>query len=171
MEILKAAISWIHVVSASLSLIIGPLIFFKNKGTKQHKKIGRWYFYLMLVNNITALLIYNAFGKFFFPHWLAVATLIVIILGFAMTRFKSFKHWMSFHLTCMIVSYYMLIGGAINEMFLHIPSLRPLLFNNSFVVGVCHLFAMIFFIGLLIFYLTKYKRNKLTGNRTIAWKK
>ena len=28
---------------------------------------------------------------------------------------RSIRRWLSVHMTCMVVSYYMLVGGAINE--------------------------------------------------------
>jgi uncharacterized membrane protein len=70
MEIVKAIISWAHIISASLSLIIGAIVLCGIKGSAKHKKLGAYYFYLMLANNVTALFIYNL-GRFLFPiGWL-----------------------------------------------------------------------------------------------------
>ena len=166
MEILKTIISWTHIISASLSLVLGALILYYAKGTKIHKKRGKYYFYLMIINNVTALMIYNAFGKWFFPHWLAVVTLIVIIPGFLVTKNKKYKHWLKIHITCLVLSYYLLIGGAINELFLRIDSLRPLIINNSPIVGIVHSVAILIFTGLIIYFLRKYWKMK-TGHNNV----
>ena len=78
----------------------------------------------MILNNITALFILNAFEKLFFPNYLAIACLIVIIPGIISIKLKH-KYWLKVHIICMVLSFYLLIGGAINETFLHIPNLRP----------------------------------------------
>jgi uncharacterized membrane protein len=38
MEIVKATISWIHILSATLSMIVGAVILFAAKGNANHKK-------------------------------------------------------------------------------------------------------------------------------------
>jgi hypothetical protein len=58
----------------------------------------------------------------------------------------------------MVISYYLLIGGAINEAFLHIPKLRPFIINNDPIVGITQMVAQILFIGLLIYFLKKYRK-------------
>jgi hypothetical protein len=99
----------------------------------------------------------NAFGKWFFPHYLAIACLIVIIPGIIAIRRKH-KHWLKVHIISMVISYYLLIGGAINEAFLHIPKLRPYLINNEPIVGITHMIAQLIFIGVLIYFLRKYRK-------------
>mgnify|MGYP007030113952 CR=1 FL=1 len=159
MELIKTTLSWTHTISASLSLAFGIIILLGVKGNFQHKRIGIWYFYAMLVNNTTALFILNAFGKWFFPHYLAIACLIVIIPGIISIKLKH-KYWLKVHIVCMILSFYLLVGGAINETFLHVPSLRPYMINNTIVVGITHMFAQLFFIGVLVYYLWKYRSIK-----------
>jgi uncharacterized membrane protein len=157
MEILNQTISWTHTISAILSLVFGTIVLFGNKGDLRHKKLGLWYFYAMLINNLTALVIINAFGKWFFPHYLAIACLIVIIPGIIAIKLKH-KYWLKIHIISMVISYYLLIGGAINEAFLHIPKLRPFIINNDPIVGITQMVAQILFIGLLIYFLRKYRK-------------
>ena len=105
MEILNQTISWTHTISATLSLVFGTIVVFGSKGDLRHKKLGLWYFYAMLINNLTALVIINAFGKWFFPHYLAIACLIVIIPGITAIKFKH-KYWLKIHIISMVISYY-----------------------------------------------------------------
>ncbi|MHA7129280.1 DUF2306 domain-containing protein [Algoriphagus namhaensis] len=161
MEISKEIISWTHTIAATLSLIFGAIVLFGKKGDLRHRKLGMYYFYAMLVNNLTALVILNAIGRWFFPHWLAVACLIVIIPGIIAVKRKWTKNWLKIHIICLVISYYLLFGGAINETFLHIDSLRQLIINNDPIVGFTHMVAQIAFVGLLIYYLRKYKGKKI----------
>jgi len=62
----------------------------------------------------------------------------------------------------MVISYYLLVGGAINETFLHVPSLRPYIINNEPIVGITHAITQIVFIGVLIFFLRKYRKFRTT---------
>ena len=161
MEMLKEIISWTHIISATLSLIFGAIVLFGKKGDLKHRKLGIYYFYAMLANNLTALVILNAIGKWFFPHWLALACLIVIIPGIIAVKRKWTKHWLKIHIICLVISYYLLIGGAINEAFLHIKNLRSLIINNNPIVGITHMIAQLIFIGLLIYYLRKYRKKQI----------
>ncbi len=113
----------------------------------------------MLLNNLTALFIYNTSGEWFFPHTLAVVTLVVLIPGIVAVRFfKGYKYWLPVHMVSFVVSYYMLIGGAINEAFLRIPFLMP--YNNpDSWFGLSHFGAQFVFIGLIVYFLNKYKRG------------
>jgi uncharacterized membrane protein len=159
MEFIKTLIGWTHTISAIFSLIFGIIVLFEIKGGIRHKKFGLYYFYAMLINNVTALLILNATGKWFFPHYLAIVCLIVIVPGIIAIKLKH-KYWLNIHIISMILSFYLLIGGAINETFLHIPSLKVYLINKSPIVGITHMFAQLFFLGVLVFYLLKYRRTK-----------
>ena len=58
----------------------------------------------------------------------------------------------------MIISYYLLIGGAINEAFLHIQKLRPYIINKEPIVGITHMVAQLIFIGFLIYFIRKYRK-------------
>ena len=84
----------------------------------------------MVVANVTALFIFHGEDVLFrrgrppeighgfgFFHWLAVVTLVLVLLG----RFAASRQRQAFfayaHPVCMILSYWMLMGGAVNEVF------------------------------------------------------
>jgi uncharacterized membrane protein len=56
------------------------LVLLRPKGTPVHKRRGRVYALALLVTSGAALGIYRR-GIFFFPHWLAIAALIVTTAG------------------------------------------------------------------------------------------
>lgn len=153
-----------HTITASISLILGAFILFDIKGSKRHKTIGLIYFYCMLITNITALFIYKTLGTWFFPHTLAVATLTVLILGYTIIRLKKIRYWLQCHIVCLVLSYYMLIGGAINEAFIRIPMLKSYFYSKSPIIGVIHTTTMLFFIILIIYYIIKYRKLKVRSN-------
>jgi len=107
----------------------------------------------LLVTSITALGIFRT-GVFFFAHWFAVAALIAIAAGITAAHFKiPPAGWIHLHLTCMLVSLYILIGGGVNEVFLRVNFLRQLIPNfNSPLVGMAHFAVMIFFAGLIAYF-------------------
>lgn len=157
---MDAFISISHIVAASLSLILGFIITIGVKGSSRHKSLGNIYFWAMVVNNITALFIMKAFGKWFFPHYLGIAALISVTIGWLAGKFKQSKRWLQVHIIFMTISFYLLVGGAINELFLHTPALRPLIIDNDPILGMTHSAAMFLFIVMLIYFLRKYRNMK-----------
>ena len=160
---MSAFISLLHTITAAVALPLGAFVLFGKKGSLLHKKLGRNYFISMLLANTSSLFIYKAFGEWFFPHSLAVLTLLFLFLGYGVLLRKPFRYRLSLHLTGMTVSYYLLIGGGINEAFLHLPMLKPYLTSGP-VLGITHFIALLFF-GILIFlFLQKHRsfgENKL----------
>ena len=141
-------LGWVHLVASLAALAVGMLVVLRPKGTPVHKRRGRVYALTLLVTSLTALGIYRR-GIFFFPHWLAIATLIVdagvLAAHFKMPR----KAWLHLHLTCLLTSLYILVGGGVNEMFLRVDALRRLAPTlNSPVVGLTHLGVIIVFLAL-----------------------
>ena len=105
-------------------------------------------------------MIYNAFREWFFPHWLALAALAIVIPGYYISRLKNKSYALKVHIIAMVLSYYLLIGGAINEAFLHIPYLSQFfLAENLSPLDVSHLIALVFFVLLILKYLVKYWFN------------
>jgi len=158
MEVLKSINSWTHILAAFLSIIVGTVIVVTNKGSKRHKKLGMWYCWLMIVNNATSLFIIKAFGRWFFPHYLALIGLAVLVPGYGVTRFKRWRHWLKVHILCMMFSYYLLVGGAVNEAFLHIPGLRPLIENQAPSYLLATTVAFLVCLVITVYFLVRYRR-------------
>ena len=151
-------LGWIHAVASVCALATGALILLRPKGTPQHRFGGRLYLIAMLVTNFTALGIYRR-GVFFFPHWFALAALSAIAIGFLCVRFRRPRaYWRNAHLTCMVASYYMLIGGGVNEMFLRVHVLHAMAPDvlNSPLVGMAHFANMTIFAILIAYFNVRY---------------
>jgi uncharacterized membrane protein len=144
-------LGWVHLLASFAAMATGAAVLMRPKGTADHKSRGRIYVAAMAVTSLTALGIYRR-GEFFFPHWLALAALIITAAGIAAAHFKVPRTgWIHLHLTCMVASFYLLIGGAVNEAFLRVNFLRRLVpdFNSSFAVGMTQLSVMLLFAALI----------------------
>jgi len=139
-------IGWLHSVFSVLALATGAIVLVRPKGTPVHKLRGRIYVLAMIATCLTSFAIYRR-GVFWFPHWSGVAALVLITGGFAFAHYKQPHGWMHWHLSCMIASYYVLIGGGVNEVFVRVHALRRLAPDplNSSLVGLTHFDVMIVF--------------------------
>jgi uncharacterized membrane protein len=119
-------LGWPHTLASALALLAGAWVLVRPKGTPRHKAAGRIYSIALAVACVTSLGIF-ATGRWFFPHTLAVVTLALLAIAVLAARFKRPRGaWIHIHLTCMLLAYYMLLGGGVNEAFLRIEALRPL---------------------------------------------
>ena len=141
-------LGWAHLVASPTALAVGMLVLLWPKGTLVHKRRGRVYALALLVTGGAALGIYRR-RIFFFPHWLALAALIVTTAGVLAAHFKKpQKAWL--HLTCLLTSLYILVGGGVNEIFLRVDLLHRLAPTlNSPAVGLTHLAVQILFLALI----------------------
>ncbi|MBV8335955.1 MAG: hypothetical protein JO358_11090, partial [Alphaproteobacteria bacterium] len=146
-------VGWVHLGASLLALAAGTLVLLRPKGTPVHKRRGRIYALALLVTSVTALGIYRR-GIFFFPHWLAIAVLVITTGGVLAAHFKRPRRvWLHVHLTCLLTSLYLLVGGSVNEVFLRVDALHRLAPTlNSPAVGWTHLAVQIFFLTLICYF-------------------
>ena len=141
----------IHSLACVIALASGAYGFATRKGSAHHILTGRIYIVSMLVLNLSALGIYRL-GIFFFPHMLAIATLVLIAIGWGSARLiRRHAGWRYVHLSAMILSYYMLIGGGLNEVFLRVEAARDLLnAQGPVLLGQTHGAVMLIFLVMLL---------------------
>jgi uncharacterized membrane protein len=146
-------LGWVHLVASLAALAVGILVLLRPKGTPVHRRLGRVYALALLVTNVKALGIYRR-GLFFFPHWLAIAALVVTTVGVLAAHFKVPRRaWLHVHLTCLLTSLYLLVGGGVNEAFLRVDALHRLAPTlNSQAVGLTHLTVQILFLTLIVYF-------------------
>ncbi len=151
-------LGWAHAMACLCALAAGAMVLVGAKGTSRHRSFGRLYLLSMLATNITALGIYRR-GVFYFPHWFAVAALIAIAIGFVCVRLRRpAAYWRNVHLTCMVASYYMLIGGGVNEAFLRVGVLHAMAPDvlHSPLVGMTHFAVQAIFAILIAYFNVRY---------------
>lgn len=144
-------LGWVHSLACLVALAAGPVGFATRKGSPRHVLVGRAYMIAMLVLNMTALGLYRV-GTFFFPHVLAVTTLVLIAVGWGSARLiRRHVAWRHMHLSAMILSYYLLIGGGVNEVYLRVDAARDLLNTHGVqLLNLTHAVAMVAFLILLL---------------------
>lgn len=160
-------LGWIHTLACIIAFPAGLAVLAMMKGTPRHKRIGRWYLVAMVVASLTALGLYApiqgiepGFNRF---HWIAVATLAALALGYVGARRQRRAVWAYLHPLGMVVSYYMLVGGGINEAFSRIYALQPL--AGGRVPGLTQAAAMLLFLVVLGVLLAKVamRRRAVAG--------
>ena len=144
-------LGWTHTVACCVALALGAYLLGYKKGDRRHRNLGRWYIAAQLVLNATALSIYRL-QTFFFPHVLAIATLIITAAGWAFGHFhRPRRIWNFGHLSCMIVSFYLLIGGGVNEVYLRIACLHDMaIATDGTIVERTHQVLQLLFLVMLI---------------------
>jgi len=105
---------------------------FRRKGTVFHRWCGRTYLVSMLIVNISALSIYDLWGRFGPFHIAAIISLVsVLIGGFAAWRRSPAHEWKITHAYWMSWSYVGLLAAAVSE-----SSTRYLNFDFGWSVGI-----------------------------------
>jgi len=130
-------IGWVHMLAYVVAMIVGAMQLVARKRTASHRLRGETYFAAMVVANITAMVIFRVqdlffrigqppvfhkgFGAF---HWLAAVTLLIVLLGRVSALRQRHAFFAYAHPICMILSYWILIGGALQELFVRVDLAR-----------------------------------------------
>jgi uncharacterized membrane protein len=153
LDLNPSIIGWTHTLACVVAMLAFVPVMLTRKGGRRHRAWGRVYSIAYVVLSVTSLGIYSQ-QRFWFPHWLAVAGLVVLGVGYLVARLKP-RGWRYVHLTAMLLSAYNLFGGAVNEAYLRIRPLRGLVGDNIFaspLVGMTHGLVMLMFVLLIAGY-------------------
>jgi uncharacterized membrane protein len=171
-------LGWIHSLACVAALFLGAIMIVSAKGTPARRRNGRLYVAAMVIANALSLAIYKGDigvhgfgpGTFGFFHWLAVAALAFVLAGFYAASRQARGFWAYLHPASMVLSYYVLVGGLINETFARVVALRG--FATSVVhgkvvfgsptLGMAHSAAMLATLLLIIVFSIKvwlYRRS------------
>jgi len=146
-------LGWVHTLACLVAMAAFVPVMLARKGNRRHRVSGRVYAVAYVVLCVTSFGIYSQ-ERFWFPHWLAIAGLVVLAAGYLAVRMKP-RGWRYTHLIAMLLSAYNLFGGAVNEVFLRVRPLRAIADDNilaSPVVGMTHGAVMTAFTALIAFY-------------------
>ena len=144
--------------------------------------MGKIYVYTMLVATISIFFVYHfdirfaplkagpgIFGLF---HYENIATLVFLLLGFAAAPRQKNAFFAYAHPLSMLFTYYMLIGGLINELFVRVAFLRALAMAQlpagarnpaqSPLAGMIQMAALLWFLGALVWFIVKVARHRIS---------
>lgn len=111
----------VHTGSAAVALLLGPVVFFRDKGDSLHRRIGYGHVVGMAALNGTALAIYDLFGGWGPFHWLALVSLATLAAGFVPALIRRPAKWLEWHYFGMCWSY---VGLAADRMTKHLRAAR-----------------------------------------------
>jgi uncharacterized membrane protein len=139
-----------HTAACILAMGLGAYLIVARKGTPRHRRWGDWYTAAILFASFSSLTIYTRHA-FTAAHWFAVMAIVTAGGGFALGRWHGKgQAWKYGHIACMILSYYVLIGGGVNEVFLRVSTLRPIFFHKPQVVGQTQGVVMLVFLLMIL---------------------
>lgn len=131
-------LGWFHTVACLVALVAGAIQLCARKGTAAHALRGKIYFWSMGIAFVLTLFMYSVdvvirpgekplIGPYFgVIHWLAMFTLLLVVLGFTSAKRQGRAFFAYAHPVFMILSYWLLVGGAINEAFARVRWLHEL---------------------------------------------
>jgi len=178
---------WVHTFASLVALFTGAIVLFRRKGTHQHRLIGRIYAGALLFAGFTAFWIYrfdiqfvpfkvgpNIFGLL---HYETVFTLAVLLLALFTARRQRQAFSAYAHPASMLLAYYMVVGGFINELFVRVAPLRGIAeaqlegraanVAQAPIARATHFGAFVAFVLLLVWFMVavwlRRRRGRSTG--------
>lgn len=142
-----STLGYIHVTFGLIALLAGSVVIFIRKGTRWHRTFGHVYLNSMIALNTTGFFIYGLFGSFGPFHWMAVASLITLLVGMVpvFTR-KPKGQWLDLHAGFISGSYVGLVAATAAEITSRLPGGW-----NSFSAGVTGVtIALVIFVGVYL---------------------
>lgn len=109
----------VHKWMGYFSLLLSILLLAVNKESRAHRLLGRVFVPCLVVLNVSALVI-KVHGFTFF-HYLAIASLIIAVVGMLPLMFARTQRSMDLHITCMYASIVAVFTGGVTEALVRIP--------------------------------------------------
>jgi uncharacterized membrane protein len=178
-------IGWIHAVACIAALGFGAMNLVASKGTSRHALRGAGYAASMVVAMALSLFMYRFDfplargsqpepGIFGLAHWFTVFAVSFTLLGWYAASHQSRAFGAYAHPVAMTLSYYLLIGGLINELFVRVNILRPYAFDvvngnrvfPSHTVRMTHICNDVAFVTILTLFCVKVWRYRKLGQNS-----
>jgi uncharacterized membrane protein len=175
----------IHTIGCMAALGFGAVNLLAAKGTPRHARRGTGYVVSMVVAMGLSLFIHrfdiplargtqpgpSVFGLF---HWFTVFALLFTLLGYYAASHQSRAFGAYTHPVAMTLSYYLLLAGLINELFVRVNILRPYAFDMingkpvfpSHTVRMTHISSDFAFVIILILFCIKVWRYRKVGQKS-----
>ncbi len=128
-------IGWLHTLACAAALVLGAWNTVVFDRGRWHQLRGHSYAGSMIVANLLVFAIYKFDMDFInmrfgpgvlgFFHWLAIAALVFTAIGWFASLRQRHGVWAYVHPVSMMLSYYVLLGGLVNELFVRVEALRP----------------------------------------------
>lgn len=112
----------IHMIFGLVALAAGTAVAFLRKGTRWHRTLGHLYLTSMIALNLSGLFIFRLFGAFGPFHWLALGSLLSLLIGMVPLFTRRPMHlWLARHAALMNGSYVGLLAATAAEITSRLP--------------------------------------------------
>ncbi|MGH7476290.1 MAG: DUF2306 domain-containing protein, partial [Longimicrobiales bacterium] len=112
-----------HTLLACTALVLGGAVVLRRKGDRFHRTLGHLYVSSMLGVNVTALAIYDLYGRFGPFHGAALLSLATLLAGLLPVLLRRPRaNWFELHATFMSWSYVGLLSAATAEAAVRLPA-------------------------------------------------
>lgn len=122
-NLINSVAGGVHLAAAVLAMISGTWVLLRPKGTRRHRQMGYVYLVAMMVMNGTAFLIYHLFGRFGIFHWLAIVSMLTLLLGMYPVITKKSRNYILTHFNFMYWSVIGLYAAFMAETFVRLPKI------------------------------------------------
>lgn len=182
-------LGWLHTLACIAALVAGGWNSVTFDRGRWHILRGDIYAWSMIVANVLVFGIYDfdidfinmkfGPGVLGFFHWLAIAALVFTLIGWFAARRQRHGVWAYTHPVAMALSYYVLAGGLVNELFVRVDALRPFAFTivdgaprfGSAITGMTQtavMFATLLMIVLYVVRVALRRRKRKAGKMGAA---
>jgi uncharacterized membrane protein len=110
-----------HMAFGLAAVILGLAVVLMEKGSAVHRRVGMVYVLTMLLLNVTALLIYDLWGRWGPFHNFALVSLTTLLCGIAPAWLRRPQRWLRLHATFMSWSYAGLLAAFFSEIGTRLP--------------------------------------------------
>ena len=97
LELDLSLVGWVHTIVCVVAMLAFVPVMLARKGSRRHRTFGRVYSLAYVAVCATSLGIYSQ-QRFWFPHWLAIGGLVVLVIGYLAARLKP-RGWRYIHLS------------------------------------------------------------------------
>ncbi len=112
----------VHALLGVAALILGLAVLLRRKGTRVHRRLGRGYVLAMVLLNVTALMIYDLYGRFGPFHVASIISLATVGAGFVPVYLRRPRDgWIHLHTNFMCWSYVGLVAAFVSEVAVRVP--------------------------------------------------
>lgn len=177
-------LGWLHTLACIAALVFGAWNIIMFDRGRWHRLRGHIYVWSMIVANVLVFGIYKfdvdfinmkfGAGVLGFFHWLAIAAILFTLIGWYASFRQRHAVWAYMHPVSMMLSYYVLLGGLVNELFVRLESFRPFAFTvvdgatrfGSSITGMTQaavMFATLLLIAMFVVRVALRRRKRKAG--------
>jgi uncharacterized membrane protein len=112
----------VHTALGTAALLLGLALFSTAKGTARHRRLGQLYVTRMVLLNLTALFIYELFGRVGPFHFAALFSITTVVAGFVPALLRRPRGgWIEIHALTLSWSYVGLVAAFLAEVAVRVP--------------------------------------------------